>query len=47
MTNKTALLKAGNPATINVALAKMLQLEASNKPVEIERHLLTYGDIRL
>jgi len=32
MTNKTALLKAGNPATINALAAKMLQLEASNKP---------------
>src|SRR5215467_1652766 len=36
MTNKTALLKPGNPAAINVALAaKMIQLEASNKPKDI------------
>ena len=43
MTNKTALLKPGNPAAINVALAaKMLQLLSSNKPKDIAPHFLQH-----
>jgi len=44
MTNKTALLKPGNPATINVALAaKMLQLLSSNKPKDIATLAYIWG----
>ena len=44
MTNKTALLKPGNPAAINVALAaKMLQLLSSNKPKDIATLAYIWG----
>jgi len=44
MTNKTALLKPGNPAAANVALAaKILQLEASNKPKDIATLAYIWG----
>jgi len=44
MTNKTALLKPGNPAAVNVALAaKMIQLEASNKPKDIATLAYIWG----
>ena len=44
MINKTALLKSGNPAVINVALAaKMLQLTASNKPKDIATLAYIWG----
>ena len=44
MINKTALLKPGNPAVINVALAaKMLQLTASNKPKDIATLAYIWG----
>ena len=43
-TNKTALLKPGNPAAINVALAaKMLQLLSSNKPKDIATLAYIWG----
>jgi hypothetical protein len=44
MTNKTALLKPGNPAAVNVALAaKMLQLLSSNKPKDIATLAYIWG----
>ena len=43
-TNKTALLKPGNPAAVNVALAaKMLQLLSSNKPKDIATLAYIWG----